>query len=53
MEIAKLVLEYLKALVWPLTVLSLCLFFRSKLKKVFARLRKAEMLVDNFAFCEV
>ena len=41
MEIAKLVLEYVKALVWPLTVLALSLFFRSEIKRVLARLRKA------------
>jgi hypothetical protein len=31
MEIAKLVLEYIKALVWPITVLALSLFFEAKL----------------------
>lgn len=41
MEIAKLVLEYVKALVWPLTVCALSLFFRSEIKRVLARLRKA------------
>jgi hypothetical protein len=41
MEIAKLVLEYVRALIWPTTVLTLSLFFRSEIKKVFARLRKA------------
>lgn len=41
MEIAKLVLEYIRALIWPTTVLTLSLFFRSEVKRVFARLRKA------------
>lgn len=42
MEIAKLALEYVKALAWPLTVLFLSLLFRSE-KRVFARLRKAAL----------
>jgi len=41
MEIAKLVLEYIKALVWPITVVSLSLLFRSEIKRVLGRLRKA------------
>jgi hypothetical protein len=41
MEIAKLVLEYIRALIWPATVLILSFFFRSEIKKVLARLRKA------------
>jgi len=41
MEIAKLVLEYIKALVWPIVVVSLSLLFRSEIKKVLGRLRKA------------
>ena len=41
MDIAKLVLEYIKALVWPLTVLGLSLFFRREAKALLARLRKA------------
>ena len=41
MEIAKLVLEYVKALVWPVTVLALSFSFRSEIKRVLARLRKA------------
>jgi hypothetical protein len=41
MEITKLVLEFVRALVWPLTVLTLSLFFRGEIKKVLARLRKA------------
>jgi len=41
MEIAKIVLEYLRVLVWPTTVLTLSFFFRNEVKKVLARLRKA------------
>jgi hypothetical protein len=41
MEIAKLVLEYVKALAWPLTIILLSLSFRSKIKRLLARLRKA------------
>jgi hypothetical protein len=41
MDIAKLILEYIKVLAWPLTVLGLSLLFRSEIKKVLARLRKA------------
>jgi len=40
-EIAKLVLEYVKALAWPVTVLALSFYFHSEIKKVLARLRKA------------
>jgi hypothetical protein len=38
MEIAKLILEYVRALIWPITVLTLSLFFRNEIKLVFARL---------------
>jgi hypothetical protein len=40
MEIAKLVLEYVRAVIWPLTVLILSLSFRKEIKRVLARLRK-------------
>lgn len=40
MEIAKLVLEYVRAMIWPLTVLALSLYFRKEIKRVLARLRK-------------
>src|SRR5208337_2110036 len=43
MEIAKLVLEYVKALAWPLTVIALSLSFRSEIKRLLARLRKAAL----------
>ena len=41
MEIAKLVLEYVKALAWPLTIILLSLSIRSEIKGLLARLRKA------------
>lgn len=41
MELAKLVLDFLKVLVWPFTVLTLSLLFRSEIKRIFLRLRKA------------
>jgi hypothetical protein len=41
MDIAKLILEYIRAMIWPTTVLVLSFFFRSEIRKVFARLRKA------------
>ena len=41
MEIAKVILEYVKAVMWPITVLTLSLVFRNEIKRVFSRLRKA------------
>jgi hypothetical protein len=41
MEIAKLILEYLKVLAWPSTSLLLALLFRAEIRKLMARLRKA------------
>ena len=43
MEVAKLILDYVRALVWPVIVLFLSLLFRSEIKRVFARLRKAAL----------
>ncbi|MEV7777816.1 hypothetical protein [Kitasatospora sp. NPDC088351] len=42
MEVAKLVLEYVQALVWPLFVLILMIFFRSEFKGLLHRLRSAK-----------
>jgi len=33
MDIAKLILEYVKALVWPTTIVGLSLLFRSEINK--------------------
>jgi len=41
MEIAKLVLEFVKVLIWPTTVLVLALIFRVPIRAVLSRLRKA------------
>lgn len=41
MEIAKLVLEFVKVLIWPFTVLVLILVFRVPLRTILSRLRKA------------
>lgn len=43
MAIAALVLEYLKALVWPITVIFLALFFRKSLNAILQRLIKATL----------
>ena len=41
MQIAKLVLEFLKALIWPVTVLLLAWVFKREIRAVLARMRKA------------
>ncbi len=43
MEIAKLVLEYMRVLVWPLVVITGILLFRSQLSAILWRLRKADL----------
>ncbi len=43
MEIAKLILEYLRVLVWPLVVFMVMILFRNQLKEAFSRLRKADL----------
>lgn len=43
MEIAQLVLEYIKVLIWPIVVILLVLMFRSQLRAMLWRLRKAEL----------
>ena len=43
MEIAKLVLEFVKALAWPITVAALVLLFRVPIRFILQRLRKAEL----------
>lgn len=43
MDIAKLVLEYVRALVWPATVLVVLLLFRKELAALLVRLRKAAL----------
>jgi hypothetical protein len=41
MDLAKLILEYIKALAWPTTTIVLVIAFRTPLKAILARLRKA------------
>lgn len=43
MEISKIILEYLKVLVWPITTLTIILIFHKQIKHIFERLRKAEL----------
>jgi hypothetical protein len=41
MEVAKLVLDYFRVLVWPITTIGLALLFRVEIRNLLARLRKA------------
>jgi hypothetical protein len=41
MEVTKLILEFVKALAWPVTALILALAFRAPLRAILSRLRKA------------
>ncbi|NES83900.1 MAG: hypothetical protein F6K10_22180 [Moorea sp. SIO2B7] len=43
MEIAKLVLEYLKILVWPSVILTIVLIFRRQIESLIERLQKADL----------
>ena len=43
MEIAKLILEFLKALAWPFAVLSIAIIFRAPISAILSRLRKADL----------
>jgi hypothetical protein len=43
MEIAKLVLDYVKTLVWPTVVVAIGLVFRAELKALIARIRHADL----------
>ena len=43
MELARLVLEFIKVLIWPVTVLALALIFRVPIRAVLSRLRKAAL----------
>jgi hypothetical protein len=43
MEVAKLVLEYFRALAWPAVAVTLCLTFRQEVKALFARMTRAEL----------
>jgi hypothetical protein len=43
MELAKLVLEYVKALAWPVAALLIALIFRREIRAILARIRKAAL----------
>lgn len=43
MDIAKLVLEYLRVLIWPSITLSICLVFRNQIAILFNRIQKAQI----------
>ncbi len=43
MEIAKLVLEYLKILVWPSVILTIVLIFRRQIESLIERLQEADL----------
>jgi hypothetical protein len=42
-ELARLVLEYLKALAWPLVALAIAMLFRHEVRALLARMRKAAL----------
>jgi hypothetical protein len=42
-DTARLILQYIKALIWPVTVLILSIFFRTEVRNIFRRLRKADL----------
>ncbi len=42
MEIAKLILEYIKALIWPTTVIIILIIFRTQVISLFGRFKKAD-----------
>ncbi len=43
MELAKLTLEYVKALAWPVTALTIAMLFRKEIRAILARIRKAAL----------
>jgi hypothetical protein len=43
MELAKLILEYVKALAWPITSTMVALMFRKEIRAILARIRKAAL----------
>lgn len=42
MEIAKFVLEILKTIIWPCTIVFLSLFYKKEIEKIFKRIKKAD-----------
>lgn len=43
MEIAKLILDYIKVLIWPITVIVMLILFRTQIRSLFGRLKKADL----------
>jgi hypothetical protein len=43
MEIAKLILEFVKAIAWPITALAIGIMFRKEIRAILARIRKAAL----------
>ncbi|MCK4910667.1 MAG: hypothetical protein KAR83_03445 [Thermodesulfovibrionales bacterium] len=43
MEIANIILEYLKVLIWPVTVFTLAIIFRKQVENILSRIKKAEL----------
>lgn len=43
MDTARLILEYIQALIWPVTVLILFIFFRRQIGNIFSRVKKADL----------
>ena len=43
MEIAKLILEYLKVLAWPVTVIGILIGYRKHISNLFERTKKLEL----------
>ena len=43
MEIASLILEYIKALIWPITTIFVLIYFRSEVSKLFERAKKLNL----------
>ncbi len=42
MELANIILEYIKVLIWPITTFTILILFRRQIKDVITRLKKAE-----------
>ncbi|MGW6491545.1 hypothetical protein [Streptomyces sp. NPDC055056] len=52
MEIAKLVLEFVKALIWPVVMLFVLVFFRAETRDLFQRLRSLRSGIAEAEFAE-
>lgn len=43
MNTAKLILEYIQALIWPVTIFILLILFRTQISNIFSRVKKANL----------